>query len=55
MGRRRRDERGQMTIMIVGFALVLAMVGFGLAIALFGLAFHRQSSLAKQWPVTTLN
>lgn len=33
--------------------LVVAMGAFGFLIALFGLAFHRQASLAKKWPVVT--
>jgi len=33
--------------------LVVALGAFGAVIALFGLAFHRQASLAKKWPVVT--
>jgi Protein of unknown function (DUF3592) len=31
--------------------LVMALGGFGFFIALFGLALHRQSALARKWPV----
>jgi hypothetical protein len=31
--------------------IVTALCGFGFLVALFGLALHRQGSLAKKWPV----